>query len=794
MSVVLLLALSAHAADVDPFRPAGSLASGQGSLQGESPYLLGEGLSAGVFASFAQDLAVADFGGRTEPLVRSALPMEVYGGWTVEDRVRFEVFLPVYAWVDAPVSGFQGTAMGDLRLQANVPLWKRDSVRLGIVPRAELPTGSTDAFTKRGFQLGVTAALAGEVGRFGWVGNGGIAVSEKSEFLGVGTGSAVELLGGAFYRVTPGFRLGAEAETQLGLVSAADGSNVLGTGHLFGQTSLPSGLSMTVGAGTGLIAGVGAPDYRMFAALTYGRTVSDRDGDGILDRDDRCPLEPEDLDGFRDTDGCPDPDNDNDTFVDTRDACPDRPEDFDGFEDEDGCPEADNDADGVLDADDLCPDVWGLESLSGCPDRDGDGLADAQDECPDEPGPIERNGCPDRDRDGDGVPDDRDACPDDPIDAGEDPATSDGCPKLAIVKGTQISIGQRVEFRTGSAEIDAKSFALLNAVAQLLERRTEIRKVEVAGHTDNVGSETYNQKLSQQRSESVLTYLVGAGVARNRLTFKGYGETTPMTTNRTPEGRATNRRVEFNILVQDAPEKVVVPKPPSPRPDPEPVAPKPAPVAPKPAPVAPKPAPVAPKPAPEPKPAFDPGTNDLENPWGTVLAPAPAPSPVAAPAPAPAPRPAPVIEPAENDLENPWGASVQPAPKPTAVQPAPKSESASGSADPAGKPGRLTIYLRGIESAEVWLDNERLPRAAPFERLPVAAGEHKVWVSDKASGLDFESTIVVQNEREQILVLPPGGVTPPAAPTDEPGALIPENPTPKPAPSREGRRSKKRRK
>ena len=112
--------------------------------------------------------------------------------------------------------------------------------------------------------------------------------------------------------------------------------------------------------------------------------------------------------------------------------------------------------------------------------------------------------------------------------------------------------------------------------------------------------------------------------------------------------------------------------------------------------------------------------------------------------------------------------------------------------DPDGKPGKLTIYLRGIESAEVFLDNERLPKDAPFERLPVQAGEHQLWVTDRASGLDFESTLLILNAKEQILILPPGGVKAPVAPADEPAPVT--QPTPEPEPSkRPGRRSKKKR-
>ena len=119
----------------------------------------------------------------------------------------------------------------------------------------------------------------------------------------------------------------------------------------------------------------------------------DRDNDDVPDRLDQCPDTPEDLDGFQDEDGCPDPDDDGDGVLDALDDCDLDPEDLDGFEDYDGCPDPDNDGDGILDVDDVCPDEAGPASTAGCPDTDGDGIPDAADACPEEPG-VPASGCP----------------------------------------------------------------------------------------------------------------------------------------------------------------------------------------------------------------------------------------------------------------------------------------------------------------------------------------------------------------------------------------------------------------
>lgn len=225
---------TAHAADVDTFRPAGSISSGQGTIQGESPFLLAEGLSLGLFGSFAQDLAVIEYSdGSQDSLVQHVVPIEVYGGYTFGERLRLEVFLPIYAHVNAPIASFNGPALGDARLQANAAVVTgRDDLRLSLIPRLELPSGTRNAQVRRGLHIGVTAALAGEAGKFGWVTNAGVTVAPADEIEGVGLGSSVDLLAGAYWRVSEPFRIGAEADTAIGFVSRDQGSNTVATGHI----------------------------------------------------------------------------------------------------------------------------------------------------------------------------------------------------------------------------------------------------------------------------------------------------------------------------------------------------------------------------------------------------------------------------------------------------------------------------------------------------------------------------------------------------------------------------------
>jgi outer membrane protein OmpA-like peptidoglycan-associated protein len=270
---------------------------------------------------------------------------------------------------------------------------------------------------------------------------------------------------------------------------------------------------------------------------------TDRDGDGVPDVDDACP----DVPGPPENRGCPlVKDSDGDGIPDDIDRCPLDPEDKDGFQDEDGCPDPDNDGDGIVDKLDACPNDPGPLENQGCPvmDRDGDGVPDNEDKCPDVPGPKENQGCPDVDTDGDGIPDRLDKCP---FQFGPAP---DGCPKkyaLVEVKREKIEIKQQVHFATNKYRVLPDSFPLLNQVAAVLVDFPKMR-VSIEGHTDNVGLEKANMKLSQKRAEAVRDYLISRGIAPARLEAHGYGPTRPIASNKTAKGKAKNRRTEFRVV------------------------------------------------------------------------------------------------------------------------------------------------------------------------------------------------------------------------------------------------------
>lgn len=266
---------------------------------------------------------------------------------------------------------------------------------------------------------------------------------------------------------------------------------------------------------------------------------ADGDGDGVPNTTDKCPL----VMGLASLAGCPDVDTDGDGVFASVDACPDHA----GPSARRGCPGPDGDGDGLDDDLDRCPAAAGVVAFSGCPDSDGDGFEDAADACPAEAGVEASRGCPDRDEDGDGVVDRFDACR-----TVKGPATNQGCPaterQLVVITRERLVIRDKVYFASGKAVVLPRSAALLAQIARVLKEHPEIERVSVDGHTDDRGDRQMNQKLSEARAAAVRETLVAAGVAKERISSRGFGPDQPVQPNATPAGREANRRVEFVII------------------------------------------------------------------------------------------------------------------------------------------------------------------------------------------------------------------------------------------------------
>lgn len=124
--------------------------------------------------------------------------------------------------------------------------------------------------------------------------------------------------------------------------------------------------------------------------------------------------------------------------------------------------------------------------------------------------------------------------------------------KRVEVRDNQIVINEKVQFEYNSAKIKEVSHSLLDEVAKVIKEHPQIQLIEVQGHASAEGSDDYNLKLSDKRARAVHMYLTKkAGIGKEMLQSKGYGETVPIADNETEEGKEKNRRVEFHILKQD---------------------------------------------------------------------------------------------------------------------------------------------------------------------------------------------------------------------------------------------------
>lgn len=254
--------------------------------------------------------------------------------------------------------------------------------------------------------------------------------------------------------------------------------------------------------------------------LSLGGSVGgDEDKDGVKDKDDRCAGTPR---GAR--------------------------------VDESGCP-IDSDGDNVPDGIDQCPNTpqGATVDARGCPtDADNDGVPDGIDQCPDTPAntQVDNRGCS-VDADNDGVTDDKDRCPNTQANVKVD---SDGCPIELTERETELLDKGRittreVHFETAKWDILPESRPVLDEIGKILIQWPQL-KIEIGGHADARGSDAYNMDLTQKRAQSVLDYLIQGfpQIKADQYTAVGYGERKPVASNKTVEGMAKNRRVEFKVL------------------------------------------------------------------------------------------------------------------------------------------------------------------------------------------------------------------------------------------------------
>lgn len=428
----------------------------------------------------------------------------------IADRLELAVDLPFTLFqqdnfqllrdqgVDTP--GVASFGLGDLRLLPRLGILSQESapVGLALVTELRLPTGDDQSFLgERSVVFAPQVSVERQIGPVAVLGQAGVRLRKPGQFFNLYVGNEATFGAGAIVNLPDVWRL-----TQfkaLGEVHLAtpledpftfENADSLKTpfellAGVRARVAPRWGAELHIGRGLGLESGYGREAFRLLASVRYQYEAADRDADGIPDDEDACPDDPEDRDGFEDSDGCPDPDNDKD---------------------------------GVLDVDDKCPDKPGPVEFEGCPDTDLDEVPDNVDKCPEIPGPPENDGC----------------------------EFEDG--PAVTLESDRIRVRGNINYETGSAKIQRQSFKLLDEVATVLLKNPVLGTVVIEGHTDNVGSRAYNLDLSKRRAKSVVEYLVKKGVERKRLRSEGFGFEKPIATNATPLGRAKNRRTEFRLL------------------------------------------------------------------------------------------------------------------------------------------------------------------------------------------------------------------------------------------------------
>jgi outer membrane protein OmpA-like peptidoglycan-associated protein len=275
----------------------------------------------------------------------------------------------------------------------------------------------------------------------------------------------------------------------------------------------------------------------------------DADRDNVPDGIDQCPNTPQGA--TVDARGCPS-DADNDGVPDGIDQCPATPG---GTQiDARGCP-ADQDSDGVPDGVDQCANTPAGSTVDarGCPsDADMDGVPDGLDQCPNTPAgaKVDARGCS-ADSDNDGVNDDKDICPNTQANVKVD---AEGCPLELTEREVElldkgVITARDIHFETAKWDILPESRPILDEIGKILIQWPQLR-IEIGGHADARGSDAYNLDLTQKRSRAVLEYLVAnfPQIKGDQYTARGYGERVPVASNKTVEGMARNRRVEFKVL------------------------------------------------------------------------------------------------------------------------------------------------------------------------------------------------------------------------------------------------------
>ena len=534
-----------------------------------------------------------------EAWLDNVFALNLSAGVAVHDRVRIDLSVPVYLYSSGIAGVAQGADFGDVRASAMVELIRPGAdggVGLGLVPFLDLPTGVAEDFLGQAdLAGGGKVTVTGEVGGATLGAEAGVELQPAVSVENI-VGSDQALLGAyAGYLLTDSLGLTLEGRAALPLTANEQaGTATPSEVGLSLRKRTEGGAHFVLGTSVALTKGVSAADYRVFFGGGWGDLrkggappASDRDGDTLVDAVDACPDQPESLNGYKDVDGCPDGGS---LAIEVKlDGAPVTGADvmLRGPVDERHTTEV---APWIVPVSPAS--VWTATATDG-PCLAGEAHVTAGETVTPlvvdlHPVFAAKVRATVIDTTGNPVPGakvtwtsatpgcapagvvDPDVSAAVGVGALTATARADGyrtsTAEITLAKGddsrvkivmetTRVAVTDKgilllapVYFDHDAATIKAESFGILDEVAQTLVEHPEILSVEVAGHTDADGPDAYNLALSQRRVDAVRAYLIGKGVAADRLTAKGYGESRPLTTNATEDGKAKNRRVEFTIL------------------------------------------------------------------------------------------------------------------------------------------------------------------------------------------------------------------------------------------------------
>lgn len=538
--------------------------------------------------------------------------LNVSGGVAVLDFLRLDLALPLYFSTTGVDQSPQGLGLGDARVSLMGAIIRPEEgdaggFGLGLVPYIDLPLGNPDRFIGQpGIAGGVKAAATYELERLTLGADLGAQFNPEITLDNLSNSDRLVASVGVGYLIGDSLGLNGEISFQPPFKKneqAGSDNPVEATLAIRGRAD--SGAFWTAGAASALSQGASAATYRVFVGGGFGKIDSkpkDLDMDGIVDKLDACVDQPETVNSWKDTDGCPDDLGKLKVHV----TWNNKP--FEGatvqITGPDSTPRNDTSGKEPIVIGNLQPETaWKADALAA-PCLSGSAsttLAEGPNDLKVElqrtqPGVIHFEVTDDKGKPLSGVlaqiSSDHTEC----IVRGRVPLGGDGkadqeqgagdfhviltqndflpyetdvtlapggeaTVKVQMQSGKvkvsaeAIIILDKVYFETDKDVIKTESYGLLDQVAAIFKSHPEIKKVEISGHTDSQGKDAYNLDLSDRRAKAVRAYLVNKGVEAHRMDAKGYGETKPIASNTSASGRAQNRRVEFNITIREEPQE-----------------------------------------------------------------------------------------------------------------------------------------------------------------------------------------------------------------------------------------------